>query len=139
MRPKPVVLLRWLMCCCLLASISGCALPALEGRSISSAAPAAATQNTLLGHKLQRLRQQAQPQEQDSGILPLATPSEALAARVLLAQAAEKTLDVQYYIWRSDTSGLLLLQALWQAAERGVRVRLLLDDGGTSGLDSVLH
>lgn len=139
MRPKPAQLLRWLMCYCLLASISGCALPALEGRSISSAAPAAATQNTLLGHKLQRLRQQAQPQEQDSGILPLATPSEALAARVLLAQAAEKTLDVQYYIWRSDTSGLLLLQALWQAAERGVRVRLLLDDGGTSGLDSVLH
>jgi len=45
---------------------------------------------------------------------------------------------VQYYIWREDTSGSLLAHALWQAAERGVRVRVLLDDANTSGLDGVI-
>ena len=70
-----------------------------------------------------------------SGIHPLDHPHDAFAARALLARAAERTLDVQYYIWRGDQTGTLLLQALADAAERGVRVRLLLDDGGTSGLD----
>jgi cardiolipin synthase C len=55
-----------------------------------------------------------------------------------LAAAADRTLDVQYYIWDSDESGILLLEALWQAAERGVRIRLLLDDSGTSGLDGII-
>ena len=57
---------------------------------------------------------------------------------MLLAHTAERTLDVQYYIWRGDQTGTLLLQALVAAAERGVRVRLLLDDGGTGGLDHAL-
>src|SRR5690606_21661527 len=50
----------------------------------------------------------------------------------------EKSLDVRYYIWHADQTGTLLMQALVDAAERGVRVRLLLDDGGTSGLDERL-
>ena len=45
---------------------------------------------------------------------------------------------MQYYIWHGDTVGHLLFEALWQAAERGVRVRLLLDDNNTSGLDPTL-
>ncbi|MFG5408359.1 phospholipase D-like domain-containing protein [Piscinibacter sakaiensis] len=73
-----------------------------------------------------------------TGVLPLAEGLDAFAARVLLADAAERTLDVQYYIWRADTSGLLLLQALHRAADRGVRVRLLLDDNNTTGLDDCL-
>jgi putative cardiolipin synthase len=60
---------------------------------------------------------------------------DAFAARVLLAGAAEHTLDVQYYIWHRDMSGTLLLDALHRAADRGVRVRLLLDDNNTAGLD----
>ena len=54
---------------------------------------------------------------------------------MLLARAAERSLDVQYYIWHADTSGGLLAHELWQAAERGVRVRLLVDDNSTRGLD----
>lgn len=119
--------------------LSGCALPTLQGRSITSAATPQSTEETTLGHKLAQLRQQAQPLPWESGIYPLDNPQEAFAARMLLARNAQSTLDVQYYIWRADTSGLLLLQALWQAADRGVRVRLLLDDGGTAGLDSILH
>jgi putative cardiolipin synthase len=70
-----------------------------------------------------------------TGIHSLDDARDAFAARVLLARTAERSLDVQYYIWRADTTGGLLMEALWQAAERGVRVRLLLDDNSTRGLD----
>ena len=63
---------------------------------------------------------------------------DAFAARVVMATRAQRSIDVQYFIWHDDQVGMLLLQALWQAAERGVRVRLLLDDGGTSGIDGLL-
>jgi putative cardiolipin synthase len=70
-----------------------------------------------------------------SGAYPLAHGIEALAARVLLARLADKTLDVQYYIWHGDESGRLLLRELLDAADRGVRVRLLLDDVGVGAAD----
>ena len=73
-----------------------------------------------------------------SGIFALREAREAFAARALLAQAADRSLDVQYYIWRRDMTGTLLFESLHAAAERGVRVRLLLDDNNTSGLDTVL-
>ena len=46
---------------------------------------------------------------------------------------AERSLDVQYYVWHKDMTGTLLFNGLHKAADRGVRVRLLLDDGNTSG------
>jgi putative cardiolipin synthase len=70
-----------------------------------------------------------------SGVYPLGTGMEALAARVALVRLAEKSLDVQYYIWHSDDSGRLLLKELLDAADRGVRVRLLLDDLGVGAAD----
>jgi cardiolipin synthase C len=73
-----------------------------------------------------------------TAIHPLDEALDAFAARVLLARAAERSLDVQYYIWHDDITGNLLCEALWQAAERGVRVRLLLDDNNTKGLDGDL-
>ena len=73
-----------------------------------------------------------------SGIHKFPEPHDAFAARVLLAGAAEKTLDAQYFIWNGDQVGYLMFEALWKAAERGVRVRLLLDDANTSGLDPTL-
>ncbi len=63
---------------------------------------------------------------------------EAFAARLLLARSARRSIDAQYYIWHPDTSGALLARELWDAAERGVRVRLLLDDVNTKGLDPQL-
>ncbi|MEE4237201.1 MAG: phospholipase D family protein [Anderseniella sp.] len=68
----------------------------------------------------------------------MSDPHGAFAARVLLADAAERSLDVQYYIWHGDQTGYLLFEALWKAAERGVRVRLLLDDHNTAGLDATI-
>jgi cardiolipin synthase C len=73
-----------------------------------------------------------------SGIVQLRDARDAFAARAHLADAAERTLDIQYYIWRNDMSGTLLFEALRRAADRGVRVRLLLDDNNTSGLDVAL-
>ncbi|WP_188857212.1 phospholipase D family protein [Marinobacterium nitratireducens] len=73
-----------------------------------------------------------------SGIHPLHDPRDAFAARIELARRAERTLDVQYYIWHNDITGSLLAGELYAAAERGVRVRLLLDDTNTVGLDHTL-
>lgn len=75
------------------------------------------------------------PHPGTSGILPLEDAHHAFAARYQLADAAQATLDVQYYIWRNDVAGTLLFDAIRRAADRGVRVRLLLDDVGTVGLD----
>ena len=108
-------------------------LPSLAGRDISSALTD--TGATRLGKGVSPLVQ-AHPGV--SGIHPLRDSRDAFAARVLLARAAERSLDVQYYIWRNDLTGTLLLEALLEAAERGVRVRLLLDDNDTPGLDDTL-
>jgi len=52
----------------------------------------------------------------------------AFLARLAMIDLAEKTLDAQYYIWSSDTTGRILASRLIRAAERGVRVRILIDD-----------
>ena len=73
-----------------------------------------------------------------TGIDALTSGRSAFATRALLIEAARRTLDVQYYIWHDDISGVLLFEALRRAAARGVRVRLLLDDNGIAGLDPTL-
>lgn len=57
----------------------------------------------------------------------------ALLARLELAQASSQTLDLQYYLFHDDEVGRALLGACIEAAERGVKVRLLLDDMDTAG------
>ena len=68
----------------------------------------------------------------------LADSRDAFAARLALADAAQRSLDVQYYIWHKDMTSSVLIERLLRAADRGVRVRLLLDDIGTMPSDSVL-
>ena len=116
------------------AALSGCAtLPPPQGRMVTTAL--ADTAETRLGRAIAP-RVAAQPGK--TGIHPMANPRDAFAARVLLAAGAERSLDVQYYIWHGDVVGYLLFEALWEAAERGVRVRLLLDDMNTGGLDPTI-
>ncbi|MDF7676003.1 phospholipase D family protein [Neisseriaceae bacterium ESL0693] len=74
-----------------------------------------------------------------SGVYPLDDGQEAFAARLALIRLAEHSLDLQYYIWRNDTSGQLLFRELVKAARRGVKVRLLLDDNNTVGQDRLLQ
>jgi putative cardiolipin synthase len=119
---------------CLVLGLTACtALPPLENRTISTADLDTGT--TRLGRAISP-RVKAHPGK--SGVYPLPDARDAFAARALLAQAADRTLDVQYYIWRNDMTGTMLFDALRQAADRGVRVRLLLDDNNTSGLDATL-
>lgn len=63
---------------------------------------------------------------------------DAFAARALSARQAERSLDLQYYIWHDDLTGRLLGREAWLAAERGVRVRMLLDDINAAGKDLAL-
>ncbi|MGF1700886.1 phospholipase D family protein [Photobacterium makurazakiensis] len=63
-----------------------------------------------------------------TGFYPLDDGQEALMARLAIIHAAEISVDLQYYIYRNDDTSSLLTYALYQAAERGVRVRILLDD-----------
>jgi len=63
-----------------------------------------------------------------SGFHPVGDGADAFLARMTMARAAERSLDVQYYIFRADMTGSVLLGELLAAADRGVRVRLLVDD-----------
>ncbi len=61
-------------------------------------------------------------------------PRLALTARLDLIEAAESSIDVQYFIWQNDPSGILVIDRLLAAADRGVRVRALIDDVQLEGL-----
>ena len=99
----------------------------------------AAPETTALGRQVTALRPRTIKPAQ-SGLLLLGQGVEAFSARVGLAQRATRTLDVQYYAVFNDESGTLLLGELIDAARRGIRVRLLIDDlhGSGQGLDLAL-
>ena len=63
-----------------------------------------------------------------SGSYVLDTGAEALIARAWLADHAERTLEVQYFIWSTDNVGILAAESLLRAADRGVKVRVIVDD-----------
>jgi cardiolipin synthase C len=116
------------------ASSQGCVrLPPLAGRINSTALDE--TTPTRLGEATSPL---VRSHPGLSGLVAISNGPDAFAARVLLADAAERTLDAQYYVWQKDLTGTLLFDALRRAADRGVRVRLLLDDTNTRGLDALL-
>lgn len=73
-----------------------------------------------------------------TGALFVTDGLDAYATRAISARQAGRSLDIQYYIWQDDVTGHMLLNEIWEAAERGVRVRMLLDDITQSGRDSAL-
>lgn len=115
--------------------IQGCSLSPLKERTSTVAISLEEANQTSLGRSFAPL---AAEHPDLSGIYALADPHEAFAARSILTRFAEKSIDVQYYIWRADTTGYMLLDNLLQAANRGVRIRLLLDDNGINHLDTEL-
>jgi putative cardiolipin synthase len=111
-----------------LTLLTGCAsglITAQKQPSFTIAEPGATALGTVATRTLQGSA------SEDSALHLLPGGLESLAARVALIERAQRGVDVQYYIWRADASGELLATALWHAAERGVRVRILLDDWGT--------
>src|SRR6185295_4538747 len=118
----------------ILLLLGGCAsLPKDYARSESHAL--ADTSSTALG-RAGREALAVHPGE--SAFRPLTDGVDALVARMVLAEAAERSLDVQYYIWHDDLTGRLFGNALLRAADRGVRVHILLDDVGTKANDEVV-
>jgi len=67
----------------------------------------------------------------DSGFRMVSTGIEGLTERIEMIDAAQRSIDLQYYIFRADESGNLVAEALLRAADRGVRIRLIVDDGET--------
>ena len=86
-----------------------------------------------------RVAQLLQTHPGQTGVSVLRTGIDAFLARALLAEKAQQSLDLQYYIWENDLTGKLLTAQILEAADRGVRVRLLIDDFNTVGLDPFIQ
>ena len=115
------------------SQVSGCSTidfdyPRIESVTIED------TATTRLGTHVARLS--PEKTEGLSGFYPLNDGIEALSTRLLLAERAEVSIDTQYYLVKKDNASLVFVHALLRAADRGVRVRLLLDDMFTKGGDA---
>ncbi len=125
---------RWLFIACLGLFLSACAsLPDNVQRPVSTAL--ATPGQTALGQLVQS-RRTAATARSDSGFTLLSSVELAYGARLALIAGAQKTLDLQYYAIHADSSTESLLERLREAAGRGVRVRILLDDFNTVGRDA---
>ncbi|WP_420869478.1 phospholipase D family protein [Acinetobacter beijerinckii] len=116
-------------------TISGCStLPKHSIEPIQAIALKVDTSETTLAQIIDPLQQQ---NPDLTGYYVLFDPLEALAARLRLIDKAEKTLDLQYYIWDNDKVGAVALHALIRAADRGVKVRLLIDDNNAKQTEGI--
>jgi putative cardiolipin synthase len=134
---------NWIVICCgvvLLMVAASLAAAYGYGRFLkkargepSSALPRGGQPLAALERKIEERRA---GQENASGLIMLSSNLDAFVARALSARGAERSLDLMYYIWQSDLTGRLLLNEVLNAADRGVRVRLLLDDIGVKQADA---
>lgn len=85
-------------------------------------------ESTYLGQTAQAI---ADGHGEESGFLLLDRGRDALAWRLIFADAAEKSIDTQVFLWKDDAAGKVMMQRLLTAAERGVRVRVVIDDSMT--------
>jgi len=113
----------------LLGITSGCASTVSRHISTPASAALGRPQETKLG---KQVLERSAFHGDNSGYYLLNAGVDGLAMRVQMIRGAERTLDLQYYIFRGDESGTLLTEELRHAADRGVRVRLLVDDGDTT-------
>lgn len=126
---------RWLAILAVPLFLGGCAsLPTETGKVATLAATD--TADTRLGRDITPI---VATHPGKSGFYVLNDGLTAFAARFFLVANAQKTLDLQYYIWHDDLTGKVLYNRLLEAADRGVRVRLLLDDLDTAGKDEMLR
>lgn len=115
---------------------SGCAeLPKLVNRPLSVALSSSA--GTALAALVQQCHDSAKARF-DSGFLLLEGAQVAYSSRLALVQAAQKTLDLQYYAIHADDSTRRLMLAIRESAARGVRVRILIDDFHSAGQDALV-
>lgn len=118
------------------AWLAGCAqLPQNVERPVSTAL--ATSEGTALATLVQQ-RRDAAAARHPSGFLLLGGPQAAYGSRLALIDGAQKTLDLQYYAIHADASTGRLLRGLRDAAARGIRVRVLLDDFHSSGRNALV-
>lgn len=112
-----------------MALLAGCAtLPPGSGFPKTVSAAIAYPEDTRLGRQFEAA---VRTNRGNSGFRMLSAGVEGFLTRVQMANAAERTLDIQYYILRADKTGKLLTDAVLRAADRNVRVRVLIDDADT--------
>ncbi|MBO9652396.1 MAG: phospholipase D family protein [Variovorax sp.] len=135
-RRLSVALLRMGAALGMVLCLSACAeLPKNVERPVSTALESPVDTPLAL---LVKQRREAAATRFDSGFLLVDGPPAAYGSRLALAQGAQKTLDLQYYSIHADASTAHLLRAVRDAARRGVRVRILLDDFHSTGRDAVV-
>ena len=121
--------------CSIAITVTGCStLPKHKIESIPETTLQVDTAQTTLAQIIQPLQEQ---HPDLTGYLVLFEPLEALATRLSLIDKAEKRLDLQYYIWDNDKVGSLALHALIRAADRGVKIRLLIDDNNAKSTEGI--
>ncbi|MEO8523705.1 MAG: phospholipase D family protein [Caldimonas sp.] len=117
-----------------LIGLAGCGtLPANVGKTDTLAMPPN-PESTLV-----KIAEASSPAADQTGVRLLPLGAFSLDTRIQLAQRASTSLDVQYYQFENDPTGRLLMTALRNAAVRGVRVRLLVDDLYTTHTDPLLR
>lgn len=135
-RSPLATILSWRMALALaVAVLAGCAtrLPANTDRAPSKAIESYS--QTALG-QLAEARRASSASRSDSGFMLMPDATDAMSSRLTLIDAAQRSLDLQYYAIHGDNSTELLLRQLRVAARRGVRVRMLIDDFNLVGADA---
>ena len=128
------MVLRWLAMAVMLGWTGGCAsLPANVNRTPSTHFKQ--PEQTALGQLVQARRAQAGARS-DSAFFLLDSVESAFSSRLALVDGAQRSLDLQYYAIHADASTEVILQRVRDAARRGVRVRILLDDFNSVGEDA---
>jgi cardiolipin synthase C len=120
---------RYVLVILALTSFGGCATlgPGADFPKTASVA-LAHPEDTRFGR---RFAGAAHEHGESSGFRIITSGVDGLVTRVQMIDAAERTLDLQYFIFRGDETGRLVIEALLRASDRGVRVRVLIDDGAT--------
>ena len=119
------------------AVLGGCAsLPPGSDFPKTTSSALAHPEETRLGRQFEAA---ASEHDGNSGFRIIPVGADGFLVRMQMINAAERTLDLQYFIFRGDETGRLMTDAVLHAADRGVRVRVLVDDGETVAGDEQIN
>ncbi len=134
----PTFLNSWVVRLCVVGALVAASTTCSTLRTDYVKKPTEATKPTVSSPATRKVEAQVDANGDQSGFRLLVTGPNALMSRIALADKAQHSIDLQYYIYFNDATGRLLSQRLLAAADRGVRVRMLLDDIGIVEEDKLL-